>query len=210
MVKVKKNTEDRILAAAKKVFHTRGFDGARMQEIADEAGINKALLHYYYRNKENLFRAVFQDAFTQLLSGINEIFLSDRPFLSKIEILLDYYISFLSKNSYLPLFILNTLANKPEEIKIFLDKQDFSPLQLMDTIRNQMKKELHLDVDPFHIYINLLSVTVFPVVARPLIQTIFGFTAEQMDVFLEERKKVVPVFISNALKGYESQKKQGK
>ncbi|MDB9755955.1 TetR/AcrR family transcriptional regulator, partial [Winogradskyella sp.] len=59
-----KNTEAQILNAAKQIFQTKGMDGARMQEIADKAGINKALLHYYYRNKQLLFEAVFKNAFS--------------------------------------------------------------------------------------------------------------------------------------------------
>ena len=60
-----KTTEERILEAAKRVFHAKGYDGARMQEIADEAGVNKSLVHYYYRNKDNLFQAVFDYRSTQ-------------------------------------------------------------------------------------------------------------------------------------------------
>jgi AcrR family transcriptional regulator len=66
MVKKALTTEEKILEAAKKVFHRKGFEGARMQEIADEAGINKALLHYYFRTKENLFDDVFKAAFREI------------------------------------------------------------------------------------------------------------------------------------------------
>ena len=62
MVKIKKdhNAEERILAAAKKVFTTKGMAGARMQDIADEAVINKALVHYYFRDKDKMFEVVFR------------------------------------------------------------------------------------------------------------------------------------------------------
>jgi hypothetical protein len=75
----------------------------------------------------------------------------------------------------------------------------------MEKMRIQAKEELNLDIDPFHLYINILALSVFPVVARPLIQTIFGFSNEQMTQFYEERKTVVPEFIINALKGYEKE-----
>jgi TetR/AcrR family transcriptional regulator len=198
-------TEERILEAAKKVFHCKGFDGARMQEIADEAGVNKSLVHYYYRNKDNIFQAVFEAAFTKLIARLNEIFFSDLPFISKIETFISYYVTFLSQNSYLPLFILNGLYEKPEQLKKMLDKHQLSPERLMEQIRKQVREELNLDVDPFHIYINILSLSIFPVVARPLIQTIFGFSDEQLQQFYEERKTVVPDFILKALKGYENE-----
>lgn len=198
------STEERILEAAKKVFHCKGFEGTRMQEIADEAGVNKSLVHYYFRNKENIFQAVFEDAFTNLIAKVNEIFFSDLGFTAKIEVFLNYYITFLSKNSYLPLFILNGLNEKPEQMRRIMEKNHLSPEVLMEKIRFQVKEELNLEIDPLHLYINILALSVFPVVARPLIQTIFGYTDEQLRKFYLERKTVVPEFILNALKGYET------
>jgi TetR/AcrR family transcriptional regulator len=198
-------TEERILEAAKKVFHSKGYDGARMQEIADEAGVNKSLVHYYYRNKDNIFQAVFEDAFTRLIARLNEIFFSELTFTAKIETFVGYYVTFLSQNSYLPLFILNGLYEKPGQLKKMLEKNQLSPELLLDKMRKQAKEELNLDIDPFHIYINILALSIFPVVARPLLQSIFGFSNEQMTQFYEERKTVVPEFILNALHGYEKE-----
>jgi AcrR family transcriptional regulator len=197
-------TEERILEAAKRVFHRKGFDGARMQEIADEAGVNKSLVHYYYRNKDNIFQAVFEDSFSRLIAKLNEIFFSELAFTVKIETFIGYYVTFLSQNSYLPLFILNGLYEKPDQIKKMLEKNHLAPERLMAQIRRQMKEELNLDIDPFHVYINILALSIFPVIARPLIQTIFGLSGEQLNQFYEERKTVVPEFILHALKGYEN------
>jgi len=197
-------TEERILEAAKKVFHSKGFDGARMQEIADEAGVNKSLVHYYFRNKDNIFQAVFEAAFSKLMARVNEIFFSDLPFTVKIETFLNYYITFLSQNSYLPLFILNGLYEKPEQIRNILAKNQISPERLMEQVRSQVKEELHADIDPLQLYINILSLSIFPVIARPLLETIFGFRDERLINFYEERKTGVPEFILNALKGYEN------
>jgi TetR/AcrR family transcriptional regulator len=197
-------TEERILEAAKKVFHSKGFDGARMQEIADEAGVNKSLVHYYYRNKDTIFQAVYEAAFSKLLAKVNEIFYSDLPFTVKIETFLSYYITFLSQNPFLPLFILNGLYGKPEQIKRIIEKSQLSPQRLMDIVRSQVKEELHVDIDPVQIYINILSLSIFPVIARPLIQTIFGLKDNELGKFYEDRKTGVPEFILNALKGYEN------
>jgi AcrR family transcriptional regulator len=72
-------TEQKILEAARQVFLKKGWNGARMQEIADEAGINKALLHYYYRSKDKLFEAVFNEIFTQFITKVSLVLLSDAP-----------------------------------------------------------------------------------------------------------------------------------
>jgi len=195
-------TEERILEAAKKVFHARGYAGARMQEIADEAGVNKALLHYYYRNKESLFHAVFEDAFSKLLVKMKEIFFSDRPLTEKVEQFVQYYVTFISNNSYLPLFVLNSLYERPEQFRALLERNTLSPLSILETIRQQVKSELNLDIDPLHLYINILSLSIFPVIAKPMIQNIFGYSDEHLDAFYAERRHTVPQFILNALKGY--------
>jgi AcrR family transcriptional regulator len=204
MHKTDSSTEERILAAAKKVFHAKGYDGARMQEIADEAGINKSLVHYYFRSKDNIFQAVFQDAFSKLLSKLNEIFSSDLPIEEKIEIFVGYYVTFLSQNSYLPLFILNGLYKQPDQIKSMLEKNHVFPERLLEQMRKQFKEEMHLDIDPLHVYINILALSIFPVIAKPLIQAIFVLDNEYLQKFYAEREKNVPEFILNALKGYEN------
>jgi AcrR family transcriptional regulator len=194
------STEEKILEAAKTVFHKRGFEGARMQEIADEAGVNKALLHYYYRKKEVLFQAVFEDAFRQLVSRLNDIFLSEKPLQEKVGEFITYYIDFLSHNSYLPIFILHGMHTHPERLKELLKKINLSPRMMMESIRQQARDELGIEINPIHMYVNILALCIFPVVARPVIQAIFGMSDEEMQQFYQERKVVVPEFIGGGLK----------
>ena len=196
------NTEERILEAAKKVFHRKGYDGARMQEIANEAGVNKALLHYYYRSKDNIFQAVFEDAFSRLLSRINSIFFSEQPLDQKIPAFVDYYLTFLSENSYLPGFILNSLHERPDLIRGVMEKNRISPEKLLARIGLQLNEEYGIRINPLHIFVNVLSLSVFPIVVRPLIQSVAAYPDEKMNQFYEERKKMLPDFILNALKGY--------
>jgi len=198
-----KNTEEKILEAARQVFHQKGFNGTRMQEIANLAGINKALLHYYFRNKELLFEKVFNETFAQITSKMKEIFLSDMPLFPKIETFTQFYINFISHHSYIVHFIINSLYEKPEQLREIIVKQDILPEIFLEKIRKQLKDELGIEIDPFHIYVNILALTIFPVVAQPLLQTIFALSDDEMALFFEERKQIVPTFISNALKGYE-------
>ena len=198
------SAEIRILEAARKVFQTKGYDGARMQEIADEAGVNKALLHYYYRNKDTIFQAVFEESFGILAQKIRETFLSDRPFRSQVEEFTRYYINFITENPFLPHFILNALYEKPEQIKALFEKNRINPDQILKHIREKIGNELQITADPLHVYINILSLCIFPVIAKPLIQTVFGFPEEIMRKFYGERVQAVPEFILNALKGYET------
>lgn len=85
MAQTEHHSEEAILKAAHAVFLRRGFYGTRMQEIADEACINKALLHYYFRSKDKIFEAVFLDSLKIFLPQILEILDSDEPFEKKIN-----------------------------------------------------------------------------------------------------------------------------
>lgn len=203
MVNSQLGTEEKILEAAKKVFHRKGYEGARMQEIADEAGINKALLHYYFRSKEKLFEAVFEDALSGIMRLVSTIFFSDKPLKDKIQSFLSSYLNIITENSYIPWFIINGIYERPEQIKAIFDKQDINPLQLMKLLKSQVRKEYGVDINPFQIWLNVLSLSVFPVIAKPLVREIFRLSEETYNQLMEERKELVPELIINALKAYE-------
>lgn len=197
------NTENKIFEAARIVFHQRGFNGARMQEIANEAGINKALLHYYFRNKEALFEKVLNESFSEIASRINEIFLSEMTLMSKIGIFVSFYIGFVSRNSFILHFINNSLYEKPERLREIAERNNISPGLLLDQLGRQVREELGVEYDPLQLFVNLFSLVVFPIVARPLLQSLFQVGDRKMEELFEERKKNIPTFIENALKGYE-------
>ncbi len=195
-----KNTEEYILDAAKKVFVKKGFDGARMQEIADEAKINKSLLHYYYRSKDKLFEAVFKEAFKDFIPKLGEIFNSDKPFKSKIKIIVSSYIDMLSENPHLPLFILYEINRNPDTIIYFMKNQGINPDKLIKQIDKEVKEHKILKVDPYHLIINMLSMCIFPFAARPLIEGfIFKKNKKLYDKFLGERKDEISKCIINSI-----------
>ena len=111
------NTEEKILQAANNVFQTKGMAGARMQEIADKAGINKAMLHYYYRSKQRLFEAVFNNTFSLLAPQLNNILNDDSSIEVKVRNFTSNYIGFVIKHPYLPNFIIQEL-NRSEERRV--------------------------------------------------------------------------------------------
>src|ERR1700748_1565748 len=107
MVDNSTTTENQIFEAALKVFHKKGLAGARMQEIADEAGINKSMLHYYFRNKEKLFLEVFRSSHQEFTTGLYSILNREQPWEDSIRSLCAYLIDFMNKNPDLPLFLIN-------------------------------------------------------------------------------------------------------
>ncbi|HZX62447.1 MAG TPA: helix-turn-helix domain-containing protein [Bacteroidales bacterium] len=200
MAKKIQNTEVRILEAAKKVFHRKGFEGTRMQEIADEAGINKSLLHYYFRTKENLFDAVFKAAFREIFTKLFTTVDSNDPLEKKLKNLINEYIGFLQKNSYLPGFILAELNQNPDKIIEVFKSAPVSPSMLIEKMKKSVNDEKLEKTDVRELFINILALCIFPIIARPMLQHIFEFSDEEFDQFIEKRKKELPVFIMNAIR----------
>ena len=100
-------TEQKIFDAAHEVFSQKGMDGSTMQEIADRAGINKALLHYYYRSKDKLYEMVARAILAKAVSAIREVLEKEMPLEEKIKRFIETYIGVISRNTSLPFFILS-------------------------------------------------------------------------------------------------------
>lgn len=195
------STEHRILEAAKKIFISKGMYGARMQDIADAAGINKALLHYYFRSKEKLFETIFEEAFNKLFPKLNSILTSDGSVFEKIKLVCTEYISQIQTMPYLPVFIISEVNRQPE---IFLKKiwnKRKPPLkEFAGMIETAIKQKEILPVHPLQILLNIISLSIFPFMAKPLLQQIAGINKKQFDALIEERKKIVPQLIIQSIK----------
>ncbi len=195
------NTEKQILEAAKRVFIHKGMAGARMQEIADEAGINKSLLHYYYRSKEKLFDAVFRSVFFTFFPHFDTILLSDASLFDKIRKFCDMYLDVLMKNPFIPLFILHELNNDSQKLTAYIKQIGINPKAFVVQVKKEIEKGIIRPVDPRQLIINMLSMCVFPIAGRPLIQAIvFNDNTAEYDRFLETRKKEIPDFIIHSIK----------
>lgn len=195
------NTEEKILNAAKNVFQSKGMDGARMQEIADNAGINKAMLHYYYRSKQLLFEAVFKNAFSLLSPQLNTILNDDSSIEDKIKNFTFNYISFIIKHPYLPNFIFQELNRNPDFISKIQKTIGFPNI-------DKFKKQLHVEIEkgiliPIkaeQLLINILALNIFPFIAAPLIKTITNSDNKAYKELIEVRKTEVSSFIINSIK----------
>jgi AcrR family transcriptional regulator len=196
------STEQAILDAAKKVFLKKGMAGARMQDIANEAGINKALLHYYFRSKDRLFEVIFIEAAQKLFPRINEIFNSDEPLFEKIERFCDEYISVVMESPYLPLFVLNEINRDPEHFlrKVWVGRSKPNPAKFLAQMEKEARKGTIKRISPVHLMMNLVSMTIFPFVAKPMFQLNLGMSESQFRTFMEQRRKEIPKFIIEAIR----------
>ncbi|MGX5820636.1 TetR family transcriptional regulator [Chitinophaga lutea] len=195
-------TEQQIIEAARKIFMHKGLAGARMQDIADEAGINKAMLHYYYRSKEKLFDIVFDEAVDKLLARVNTMLAEDLPIARKIEGVVSFYITNISDNPYLPMFVLNEVQQNPDRIiQRFTHTHLFPNIQLfMKEMAAAMERGEFRKVNPLQLLISILAMCVFPFVAKPLVQHLFKVNDVQFGMMMEERKRFVADFVLHALK----------
>lgn len=200
MKEKEESTEQIIMQAARKVFVRKGYDGARMQEIADEAGINKALLHYYFRSKDKLFNAIFLEAVNTFLPIITSVINSEIPLFDKIRRFADVYIDILIKNPHIPHFVIHEITQHPQRIVGLFKHGGAKPEiffnQVMEAVKNGEIKPIH----PFQLIINVISLCVFPFIGRYIIAGMAGITQEEMVEILKERKQHVPEFIIDAIK----------
>jgi TetR/AcrR family transcriptional regulator len=195
------STEQRIFEAAHEVFTLKGMAGAKMQEIADRAGINKALLHYYYRSKEKLFEAVVKAVIRKVMPKFLQTLESELPLLEKLEHFVDTYIDVIRQNPFVPLFVISEMNKHPDR---FFDEIVPKDLPRLDFFYKQVEEAvatgLIRPVAPRHLVINAFSLCVFPIIARPMARIILGISAEEMNHFLDERKKEVKSFLLHAIR----------
>lgn len=205
MAEAKENaTEKLILDAAMKVFTQRGFDGARTEDIAKEAGINRALLHYYYRDKQTMFNLIFQERFKEFFGGIFQIFSSDAPLMEKIRQLIDHEITMLLKHPDLARFIITEVANKPERLIEQGQKLGVNPRLFIEKFENQLAIEIKAGyikpIQSRQLLMNIMSLCIYPFVAQPIIRTMMQIDKASFNDMMEARKEEAYEFIVNALK----------
>ncbi|HUW94101.1 MAG TPA: TetR/AcrR family transcriptional regulator [Bacteroidales bacterium] len=207
MVKIKDpdhQTEEKIFKAATVVFEEKGFAAARMQEIADLAGINKALLHYYFHSKEQLFEAVFQPLMKKMFEKIISVFMLEIPFEEKIRLYYNEHINILIKNPRLPLFLLNEISHNPGLVKGLTETIDY--LKLRDVIFRMHEKELKeygvSKKDLPQVMVTIISLAIFPFAAREIMKIMTSQIGnnKSFNSFMRERKDFAAGFVISALK----------
>lgn len=183
--------ENRILEAAKQVFIRKGYEATKMSDVATEAGIGRTALHYYYRTKDMLFDAIFDQLMDSLLPDLGVIIDENLPFLEKLPKIIERYVNTLQKNPLFPIFVINELQRDPEHIycSVLKDLPRVEPImRLHAQLMNEMERGLIKKMPLYYMATTLISLLVFPMLVRNLVTTIFleGDT-EKFDAFVEER-----------------------
>lgn len=200
------NMELRIREVAQQLFFEQGYAATSTTQIAKEVGCTQALVHYYYRTKENLFRQIFLE---QVLAGLNVIgrsLANEESFDRFIEQAISMYFDALSSNPRLPFFVLEELVSNPERRKYMRENFVKNPTYAMFYMQfdARLKHEQHAGhiskIDPFDLMITIVSLTAFTFVSLPMFQDLLAQTDDQVRDYIAHRKSEVIRMVKKILK----------
>jgi len=196
------NTETIIRKAARKIFLEKGLAGSRMQDIADEARINKSMLHYYFRSKEKLFHLIFENELNDLFGNLDEILDSSLPIFEKIQMIIERDINSMTACPQLPIFLLNEMSQCPENFLRCVHR--IKAVQRYARFRSEIIIEIEKGtiraVNPDQLFLNIIALTVYPFIAKPFLLNLFNFTEKDYGRFMDDRKQEITRLVMDNLK----------
>ena len=198
------NTEQSIKAAAKVVFHKKGYAATRTRDIAEVAGMNLALLNYYFRSKEKLFQLIMVEAISEFMQNLDGVFNDPKTtFERKLELVSENYIDLFIKEPEMPLFIMSELRMHGAEI---LNKMPAAEKIMQSVFIKQykvyVKKTKAADPDPVLFIMNLMALIVFPFIGSPILKRVGNISDKQFDLLMQKRKKLIPVWVKVMLNSH--------
>lgn len=202
MTEINLSTEEKIKAAARTVFHKKGYAGTRTRDIAEEAGINLALLNYYFRSKEKLFGIIMTETMKAFFQNLTVILNDEKSSLDqKVEQIASGYIDLISREPAIPTFIMSEIRNNPAGL---LEKLPFKKLLTQSVFLKQFNTAVQegriSEPSPIHFLMNLIGLIVFPFIAKPLLKAIGDLDETQFQNLMQQRKTLIPQWISDMTK----------
>ena len=190
-------TEQKIIDAARKLFTQNGFSATKTRDIAEEAGINLALLNYYFRSKQNLFQIIIEEKFDVLFGIINPVLSnSEISIEDKIETLVTNYTNLLLENEDLPFFVLSEMKTN----KFILEKVKQNAKMLSQPIIENQLKERGFTISSVNFIMNIVSMTMFPFLSKSLFVSTGLVKEDDFTNFVLDRQKQIPTWVMNTLK----------
>lgn len=193
---IEHSTEERIKEAARIVFQRKGFSATRTRDIAEAAGINLALLNYYFRSKQKLFDLIIMESFQEFVETIKIVVNnSETSFIEKAEEMAGRYIDLFTAQPDIPMFILTEMRNNPEEIFNRLNLHNVLNESFMFRQLNELILEKNITINPLHFVMNFIGMILFPFVASPLIRNIGNYSDAEYNELMQQRKQLVPQWV---------------
>ncbi len=198
----KATTEEIIFEAALSVFQRKGLAGARMQEIADEAGINKSMLHYYFRSKELLFKQVFIKSFKNFSASTIPLMNLEIPWEEKIPLLVNHYLTAMQKKPNMPMFVINEMRYNPEDFVSAVSGNKIKDTLFFAQLKEGIANGTIRQIQPIQIVVSIISETVFPIIARPMIKHMTRLQDTNWETFIAGRQQMIPQMLIKYLKEF--------
>jgi TetR/AcrR family transcriptional regulator len=201
MAEETEDPEVKIRAAARRVFFEQGYEGAKIRQIAEAAGVNLAMVNYYFRSKEELFKSIYLESFQELIGRIGILLNEETPLEVKIWKIVDQYTDFILANPLVPVFVLSELRNnganffKELNVKGVIENSVFHKQLLQETQKGHIRA-----VEPLQVVFTLMSNIIFPVMAKPILSYVGTLDENGFQQFVLARKQLIPEMIMAYLK----------
>jgi AcrR family transcriptional regulator len=200
MTNLNTETEKKIISSAEKLFFRKGKAGTSMQDIADDAGINRTLLNYYFRSKDQLFEAVFRNAMSSFVPNLAKLLHSDLSFSDYVPKLIETVIDAMLENPQIPIFVLQELSANPDRMPQIIKEMGIDPDVAVKKLEEEKWKDLKYPMDPRQIILNLLSLCIFPFAARSVVtEILFNGDQEAYIAAMKQRKVLLPNLIKKSM-----------
>ncbi len=183
------DTEALIKDTARDIYFKEGRFGATTQEIAKAAGVNRTLINYYFRSRDNLVSLIFREALEREEIFSEKILFSDQPFREKVAQYIDQNFKQSREFPYLETYIVSQL----NEGQFYSKKEDWERFirRFEDEYQAEIQAGRVAEISPMQFILNLISLISFPFAARPLLQSSLRMTDTDYDRILEERKEII-------------------
>ena len=189
-------TEEKIIASAEKLFYQKGKAGTSMQDIADDAGINRTLLNYYFRSKDQLFEAVFRKAMGTFLPNLAAMMSSDVSFKDYLPALVEKIIDTMLEHPQIPIFVMQELSSNPERMPQIIKEMGIDPAKVMEKMGKSIASP-RMDFDPRQVILSMISLCIFPFAAKPVaLDILYNGDEEAYISAMKDRKILIPMIIN--------------
>lgn len=183
------NKEEHIKATAKDIFFTKGHLHATTQEIADLAGVNRSLINYYFRSRDNLFEIVYKEAVETMRNQLDKVIFSKLPFKEKLKLLIEVYMDEIMKYPYKESFLITEICAKNFLLKD--KKKSLALIKFIEEVEQEMEKGELRKSDPVHFVMNLFSLMAYPIIMEPLYCKLFDLSKDKFSKLLRERRSLI-------------------
>ncbi|MDD4991121.1 MAG: TetR/AcrR family transcriptional regulator [Paludibacter sp.] len=204
-IKSEQSMEQSILETAERLFLEKGFALTSTTEIAREVGCNQALVHYYFRTKDNLFNTIFEQKFRLFFQHVFELGnLDNLSFTDKLKHIIESHFDMLKANPRLPLLIISEFSRRPEQVDVLKEKLQGIPQKLFEKLNDQLNTEIAAgkirQITLLDLLFSALSVNISLFLLIPIISQAMSINEAQQGFLIEHRKQEHVTFILNSLR----------